>query len=209
MERSPDQILRDAGDALELAKRGLREFSECQGRQRASGIRNIAVWGRVTTASLQKLKRVHPDSFPTWWSTHAQALSQDPEFKYLYDLRNDIEKEGTVGGVSSSLYIDRLDSSDLASLRASPPAHTKGFFIGDKWGGSGWDIEMPDGTRDKFYVKLPHDIAVSTTLHFSDATSSLGIPPPKSSMETLLARYVRFLEDLMGSARKEFGSPSI
>jgi hypothetical protein len=34
--------------------------------------------------------------------------------------------------------------------------------MGDETGGSGWEVELPDGTRAKYYDKLPPGIDVET-----------------------------------------------
>jgi hypothetical protein len=170
----------------------------------------VVAWGRVTTATFRKLKAVPGHKVSEWWLPFAEELHNDPEFLYLYDLRNDVEKAGTIGQVSGNVHIKHLDWSELAPLMANPPPYAKGFFMGDQWGGSGWQIELPDGRTEKFYVKIPADIAVSISIsmHFTEATTSQHRPPPERPIEDVLTRYVDYLESILGSAIQAFGSRS-
>jgi hypothetical protein len=209
VERSADDILQDAKDAFDLMRRGLREYEAIGGRTRLAGIKNVVVWGRVVTATLQKLKRHFPNEFPTWWNPKAQDMRDDPEYHYLYDLRNDVEKLGTVGATGNATFIQHLGPDEMRRLTANPPPFPKrSFFLGDRWGGDGWDVELPDGTHQKFYVRIPTDIGVRSWLQFADPTDSLKLSPPPRPVEDVLARYVHYLEDLLESAIQEFGSRS-
>jgi hypothetical protein len=208
MERTKDEIIQDARDALDLARRGLEEFLGANGRQRASGLRNVVVWGRITTATLQNLKTPLGEEFAKWWQPYSEELKSDSEFHYLYDLRNDVEKTGSYGRLSTTLYVNHLNTADLAPLMMNRPPNATGFGMGDRWGGHGWIIPLPDGTTETFYVSLPADIAVTTSLHFTEMTTSLRLPAPERAIEDVLTRYVDYLESLLGSAIQAFGNPS-
>lgn len=51
----------------------------------------------------------------------------------------------------------------------NPPPGARGFFLADEVGGSGWEIEMPDGRVEKFYVGLPESLKITTWFEFPDA----------------------------------------
>ena len=208
MDRTNDEILQDAQAALDLTTRGLDEYLAASGRQRASGIRNVVVWGRVTTATFKKLQAASGHTVREWWQPYSEEMKSDPEFRYLYDLRNDVEKAGTVGRLGTTTHIDYLGPDEQRRLTANPPPNAKGFFIGDRWGGSGWQIELPSGETENFYVQLPADIAVTVSMHFMEPTTSQRFAPPERPIEEVLQRYVAFLESLMGSAIQAFGSRS-
>jgi hypothetical protein len=84
--------------------------------------------------------------------------------KYFYKLRTEILKEGKLGFFSGT-HISKLTLSQDIRRFSPPPPNAKAFFIGDRLGGSGWIIELPDGSSEKLYVQLPFDIG-TVSLHF-------------------------------------------
>ena len=78
--------------------------------------------------------------------------------------------------------------------------------MGDQLGGHGWEIELPDGTVEKYYVELPDAVKASTSLHFSDAPSThLGEQLQDTSIEALAQHYVEYLRGLVKKAHERFG----
>lgn len=206
MRRTIQDILVDTRDALNLAQRGLEELLSEDGRQRAAGVRNIVVWGRILTTTLQNLRTLIRKEFDEWYEPYRQTMTADSEFQYLYNLRNQVVKEGNLGVIGSQTHIEYLDSDDITRLTANPPPGAKGFFIGDTWGGSGWQITLPDGSIEKYYVRLPEDIAVTTGLRFLEPTTTKRVEPPDDTIENVCQRYVTFLEQLVDAAEKWFTS---
>jgi hypothetical protein len=101
-----------------------------------------------------------------------------------------ILKEGSMPRVGSSMYIEHLDSRELQPLMEHPPPGAHGFFIGDLLGGSGWQIELPDGSVEKYYVALPADLKVTTSLHFDQPPAThAGQPLEDTSIEALSTTY--------------------
>jgi len=93
---------------------------------------------------------------------------------------------------------------DLARF-GPPPPYATAFFMGDQLGGSGWEIQLPDGSVSKYYVELPIDIG-SVSLHFPESPiSHLGEKIKDSSIESLSRAYLQYLRDLLKEARKFFG----
>ncbi len=91
----------------------------------------------------------------------------------------------------------------------NPPPGAQGFFIGDSLGGSGWEIQLPDGSTEKFYVALPPEIAanISTALHLPKAPGThLGQPISDTSMHILLGLYLDYMDRLIREAETEFAS---
>jgi hypothetical protein len=87
-----------------------------------------------------------------------------------------------------------------------PPPGAKGFFIGDQLGGSGWEIEFPDGSIEKYYVQLPSAVRMETTFHFPDPpTLHLGQDIGDTSVPSLARRYLEYLSRLVKDAEQEFG----
>jgi hypothetical protein len=135
------------------------------------------------------------------------VLSTDPLFyKYFNDLRNEILKEGPPD-VSSSMYVPYLDGAMMAQFTANPPPGATSFFIGDTLGGSGWEIQLPDGTTQKYYVQLPREWGIQINLRLPNPpTEHLGKPLTDTSIENLSRLYVNYLSELVTDAQKEFGS---
>ena len=52
----------------------------------------------------------------------------------------------------------------------NPPEGANGFFIGDNLGGSGWEVYLPDGSTEKYYVAMLDEIQsqIQVNLHFPD-----------------------------------------
>jgi hypothetical protein len=208
-ERTVADVLQDAHDAYLLVQRAYRDYMQIQGRERSLGLRNLVVWGRVVTNTLQKLKSATADraAVAAWWKPYSDELSDDPEFKYLYDLRNQIDHEGAIGQLSHVMEIGRLSLNPAEIAKTRPPIQgNASFFVGDQWGGSGWRITQGDGTVVTFYMSLPKEWAedVTTTLHFTEPTTSQGIQPPATSIEAILTRYVAYLGKLMDDAAQRF-----
>ena len=202
-QRTAAEVLRDIQATLQTAELGLRLLLEGSPETRLSAFRNVVVFGRAVTNALQGLRHVEP-AFEEWYAPHKLEMEADPLLKYLYDLRSTILKEGRLE-TSSVVHIRRLSWPSDAYRLGPPPPNARGFFIGDSCGGAGWEIELPDGSVDKYYVSLPGDIgAVYAAL--SDAPSvHLGRPLPNRSLETLATLYVDYLRKLVRSAEGTFG----
>jgi hypothetical protein len=78
-------------------------------------------------------------------------------------MPNEALKEGR-SEVGSSVYVEHLDTRDLAPIRENPPFGAKEFFVGDGTGGSGWHVELPDGSVEPYYVSLPPSVKVEAWL---------------------------------------------
>jgi len=104
------------------------------------------------------------------------------------------------------MYIEHLDTSELQPLMRSPPPGARSFFMGDQLGGSGWEVELPDGSTENYYVVLPDDLKVKINLHFADPpTMHSGQPLADTSIEALAKHYVEYLRRLVHEAKEAFG----
>lgn len=132
-----------------------------------TGLWNVAVFGRSVTFVLQTLRSaVGGETFDRWYLPQVEKMQSDALFVYFRDLRNEILKEGGPAA-TASIYIEHLELDDLQSLMANPPPGATEFFVGDSLGGSGWVVAMPDGSTEKFYVRLPASVQMETTFHLS------------------------------------------
>jgi hypothetical protein len=190
---------------LEMTRLGLSDFLGSDPKRRMLGIRNVAVFGRSVTFVLQTLRSVDANAFDSWYKPHVEVMRADPLLIYFNDLRSEILKEGGPA-LSADLYVEHLNTSDLESVMANPPPGAKSFFIGDSLGGSGWEVGLPDGSIEKYYVQLPAAVRMQTTLHFPDPPSEhLGAVITDTSVANLCRLYVAFLSALVNEATSEFG----
>lgn len=169
-----------------------------------AGIRNLIVFGRAVTNVLQNLRSTEP-GFDVWYETYRAQMKADPLMKHFYDVRSRILKHGDLP-VHSSLS---LSGNPGAAMRYAgpPPAGAKGFFIGDSIGGSGWEVQLPDGSLEKFYVALPTvmpGLEVEVQLHLSEAPGGLRDQPVQKLGET----YLEYLANMVSDAAARFGDRS-
>jgi len=196
-----EQILQRTEDTLTTAKHGYEDLVSVDRTRRFTGLRNLIVFGRSVTFVLQNLRStVGKKRFDDWYEPQQELMKSDLVLKYFVKLRNDLEKQGKLP-VSTSAHLKHF-STDILDKYQKPPG-TVGFFIGDQLGGSGFEIELLDGSKEKYYVELPSD-AVSVTQHFHE------IPVPDDdelkgkTIEELSGYFISKLESLLNEAREEF-----
>jgi len=199
-------ILADTEEMICTAELGLADLLGDDPRRRMPGLRNVAVFGRAVTNVLQNLRSEEP-TFDDWYGPQQERMRADPLLKYFYDLRSEILKEGTLGRVHTELHVERLDSRDLAPLMRNPPPGAQGFFVGDELGGSGWEVQLPDGSVTKYYVRLPDEVRIQTRFHFEEPPGQHeGRPIEDTSAQSLARHYVEHLRELVGEAKRRFAA---
>jgi hypothetical protein len=129
-----EEVLKQAEDTLYTAKLGLAHVLQKDAKARIAGLRNVIVFGRAVTNVLQRLRHLLPD-FDAWYQPYVDQMEADPLMKFLYRLRSEILKEGSLH-VHSSVRLSGDPTAILRQFRAPPRA--KSFFVGDRIGGSGW-----------------------------------------------------------------------
>lgn len=200
-KRTTNEILNDLDNTLETAKFGLDDLLEGVPNRRISGLRNLIVFGRAVTNVLQNLRSIEPD-FDEWYQPFQDEMKKDPVAKYFYKLRSEILKQGKMK-VSSSLHIKHFNTSDMHRF-GKPPEGARGFFMGDLNGGSGWEVELPDGTIEKFYVELPSDIGTTELIFPEVPENHFGEEIKDTSVENLSKLYFSYLENLVQKAKDKY-----
>lgn len=157
------------------------------------------------TNVLQNLRTPLGSAFDDWYAPIRTQMEGDALLKYFYRLRSEILKEGTLPLGGTSMHIEHLDTRELEPLMQNPPPGARAFFMGDQLGGSGWEVGLPDGTTERYYVALPGDLKVKTSLHFSDPpTTHQGETLADTSIEALATHYVEYLRRLVREADAQF-----
>jgi hypothetical protein len=201
------RIFEAVGDTLQTAEFGFADLSSEDPQRRVAGLRNLVVFGRAVTNVLQKLKTPLGDEFEEWYSSVRQGLEDDALMRYFYKLRSEILKEGSIASLGAYTHVGSFSSTDMQRLRESAPPGAKAFFMGDRLGGDGWEVEMGDGTTETYYVTLPGDINATTSLHLSDAPAEhQGEQIGDTSVEALAGRYLAYLRQLVAEARERFSA---
>lgn len=203
-EKTVASVLADAAETLKTAEFGLSDFVGSDPRRRMSGLRNLVVFGRAVTNVLQNLRSVvGVKVFDEWYEPIQEDMRQDEVLRFFYVMRSEILKEGTLRP-GTSVHLN-LNTNGLAPLLSNPPRGAKGFFIGDNLNGSGWEVELPDGSTEKYYVELPASVQVTTNFHFPDApVSRKGEIISDDSAEGLAQLYIDSLRSLLEKAKAKF-----
>jgi hypothetical protein len=121
--------------------------------------------------------------------------------RYFVNARNELEKQGKLS-VATSARLHSFSSEDIKKF-GRPPVGAKSFFIGDQLGGSGWEVELADGSKEKYYVELPASIG-EVKQHFSNLPETLAPELRGATIEDLSQRYIERLSGLMVEAKLHF-----
>lgn len=192
------QILLEAQSLLETARFGLDDMRAKKGRGIA-GLRNAVVFGRMITFALQNLRNQVAE-FDDWYRLKQEEMKVDPLMLFFWNLRTVIEKQAKTP-VGVRIMLNSFNSGELAQLPPEPP-NAISFFMGDRTGGSGWEIRLPDGQTGKYYVDLPFK-GVEVEMYFHEAPSKLanGLALPAA---VLVEQYLDRLAALIDEAHARF-----
>jgi len=202
--RTTAEILKRTEETLITAGHGLDDLISGSPQRKLSGLRNLVVFGRAITNVLQNLRGTEPN-FDEWYGKYRDEMESDPLMRYFYDLRTKILKEGLLETMTCA-YIRHLSLPEDMSRFGPPPLNAKAFFIGDSVGGSGWEIELPDGSTEKYYVEIPTEIGL-VSLHFPQPPKyHLGREIRETAIEALSRMYIDYLHELVLAAKEKFKS---
>jgi hypothetical protein len=165
-----------------------------------SGLRNVAVFGVATTQALQGLRSaVGEEAFNEWYAPRREAMRQDELMRYFWDFRVAVLHKGRPGQTLPSVS---LKNPNLAEIKKNPPPGAVEFVIADFFGGTGWEIKLPNGKREMYYVTVPE---IEVKLHVPDPpTTHKGGVLDDTSIGTLAQHYVAYLRELVREAAEEF-----
>jgi hypothetical protein len=188
------EAIKSAEERLADAKFGLADM-QIPARAR-SGFRNAVVFGRMVTFMLQNM-RGHVPGFDPWYNEIVASLKADPMMKYFSDLRTEIEKT-IKPHLGAAFSINKFDTTQLQQI--PKPRGAKSFFMGDSNGGSGWLVELPDGSEEKYYIDLPGDWDVKAQLTLPGAPDSFN----QDNAIDLVREYPERLGEIVADAKIRF-----
>ncbi|MDJ0951653.1 MAG: hypothetical protein QNJ94_22310 [Alphaproteobacteria bacterium] len=199
-KRTTESILKEAEDTLYTAELGLKLVKGKNPKQRMAGLRNLVVFGRAVTNVLQNLRSTEGDAFDKWYQPKVEEMRNDPVSKYFYTLRSKLLKEGSLNTSSSATLSG--NPMALMQLYEAPPG-AKGFFVVDRIGGCGWEVELEPGVTEKFYVDVPDNIPglqLRISVHLPDTPEGLK----EKTIQELSEHYLSYLSMLLREAKKVF-----
>jgi hypothetical protein len=191
-EKTSAELVESAEDMLRLAEQGLEWLGSEAKEKRLAGLRNILVFGRACLLAISALRRRHP-GFDDWYEQNWAGMREDPEMKDLETVRQLVMKDAKPGTVITQLMVRSAGRG-----YGAPPANARAFFTGDRLGGTGWEVVMPDGGVEKYYVAIseavrPHGFG------FRDEGTPAG-----ACLEPMMGKYVAHLREMLRSAREHF-----
>jgi hypothetical protein len=125
--------------------------------------------------------------------------------RYFVDARNELEKQGKLS-VGTNAYIKSFSTGDIRKF-GRPPVGAKGLFVGDQLGGTGWEVELADGTTENYYIELPSSLG-EVTQHFTNFPTAKAPELAGKSIEELCTMYIENLDSLVRQAKTHFlGEP--
>ena len=198
------EVLTQVRAHLKMVESALADVKGANPGKRMPGWSNVTVWGRSVTSALQRLRSAAaPGAFDKWYEPWRTEMANDPLMRWVYQERSNILKAAK----QSKLTVSGTFTVDTNKLPLNnPPPGARNFILGDLFGGSGWEIELPDGTTEMHYVELPEGIMVDCKSHLPEAPKQhLGAVLPDNSMETVATAYVVYLRRLCASASEVFG----
>lgn len=191
-----DQIIKEAEYNFKAAYSGYKQYKSAEGEKKIIGLRNAVSFGRSVTFVLQRLKGKVDGDFGSWYSERQEVLKEDDVAQKMDDLRNRILKGSDGPEVANYAKINHLNTGDLYRIM---PSWADSAFIGDQYGGSGFEVEQPDGSTEKFYVDLPDEIDVETGLFIKDTSEE--ITPEITDAEEDLRYYLKLLREIVSDAK--------
>lgn len=205
-KRDVADVLARTRKVFETARLGLADLESADPGRRIAGWHNVIVFGRSVLFVLQTLRSVDRAGFEEWYAPFLAEMKDDPLLMRFHALRNELEKEGRAD-TTTEVHVDFLDMADLAPLTRNPPPGATGFFVGDAAGGSGWDVRLPDGRSEKYYVQLPETVRMRASMQLHDPPAlHLGRPIQDQSAAGLARLYIAYLGRAIDEAEARFGT---
>ncbi len=178
---------------------------ESSTRTKQKALASIIVFGRTVTFVIQNLRSIVGEkNFNDWYQPIVDEMKNDELLNAFKNARNNLEKQGHLN-THTSMHIKSLDSNSLNKYMKDRPENAKSFFIGDTLGGSGWIIELEDGTTEKLYVDIDFNEQIDINVFlFQQGIKHKSKTILNTSIENCSQLYYTYLINIYESAKKEF-----
>lgn len=169
--------LQEAETLLALVEGGLKQVTEGPADRRVPGVRNVLVFGAAFATAMRAV------------------ASSDRLFASWFDLQGPVEGVEELRRLLTAEPKARRDYTQVQLASAGKdfgprPANARAFFSGDRIGGAGWEIDLPGGRVEKYYVVLADELP-----------SGYSFTGSARNVETLARRYVAQLREMLRHAR--------
>lgn len=190
---SAQEVIAAARRTLSIAWQGWTDYLEA-GERRYAGLVTAITLSRSVTNVLQNLRHLVED-FDLWWHAARRVLYNETA-SWFVDLRNAIEKQGAIDGMSASIRFDKIPLDEVRRMQENAPEGARSIFLVDEFGRNGWEVELTDGTTVRVYYRAD-DPTLLQTLRFESA-------PNNRPIEELFPIYFGWLTDLVDEAERRF-----
>lgn len=208
-KRSCEEILKSLQGKVSMVKQILTGLRNGPVPLKTTNFTNLLIWSRILINETENLKSCDRKKFEGWYAQYRRELfgdgshGPDPLLDYFIQARNQLEHQGIIK-VGWSINIHHLNiPGDLLKYGPAPPG-ARGFFLGDQLGGIGWLVDLPNGSQAKYYVNLPKEFVESSLLPHNPLLTHLMNNVQNTSVESLAEYYVRYIEEMVTSAGREF-----
>lgn len=193
LHRTVASAFRATHQTLAFAEQGAAQFLK-RGTEAEFGLHTAVTNGRAVTFVLQNLTSndLLGSPFLTWYDREMTQMRADPIDRWFVELRNRIEKQGTMGARTGT-FISNYSSSTVEPDR---PIGATSRFLGDHMGRAGWKIALPDGSTTVVYTATPP--------YMRTVMTTLGAPDDFDVFKHL-EPWLAKLRDLVERAEAEWG----
>jgi len=200
--RTIQDILKSLQETIDTAEYGYKMLVDGKPPERAAGLRDLVVFGRAVTNVLENLRGTESD-FDVWYEKYRNEMQSDELMHYFYKMRSEILKKGQlkVGAVGR---IKRMYLPQDFQRFGPPPPNAIRFFMIDSLGGTGWEIALPDGSIEKYYIDLPSDIGEASLAFPNPPRMHLGREITDNSAKSLSRLYLDYLQKIVKNAKEKF-----
>jgi hypothetical protein len=201
------QIIANAREMLKMAREGLADATGADPKKRRAGLMNMLTYGRSVTFAMQKMKSVDP-SFDAWWKPYQERMADDPLMKDFNRRRVDVVHAGDLYTTNRMVFGSKGPlnmGAVLQELRQHAPPNTIATFFGDEHGGTGWEVQLPDGTTEKVYFQLPDEVDIVHEYRLPDPPIEHdGQPIEDTSLANLGRLYLGMLATIVDAFAARF-----
>lgn len=198
---SKEQVRANVREMMSMAEAGYVDAAGPDPSRRRTGLMNLFTYGRTVTLTIQTMKSF-VDGFDEWWKPYQAWMAGDGLMQYFNTARTNVIHEGSLRATSSTVIGANgpVDMGALiAELNKHAPPNTVGTFFGEgATGGDGWRVQMPNGTVETVYFRLPDGVDIKTTFHLPDPpTEHDGVPINDNSIANLGGLYMQSLRRIV------------
>lgn len=163
----------DAETLLQLVESAFRQVTDGPADRRVPGVRNMLVFGGLYTTLIEAIASGNK-IFASWLDV--QKVPDGVEALRRLILR----------AAKGRRDFTQVQVASAGTQFGPRPKNARVFFTADRLGGSGYEIELPGGGVEKYYLTLPDNLPNGYS--FDDT----GI-----NAETLMRRYAAHLREMM------------